>query len=374
MEKTNIVLVMDENYLMPTSVAIYSAITNKKKESKYSFYIISKKLNVDINRKLKAFATDDVTINLIEFNIVGFEKLHNPSKNSYCVASPTALLKFKIADLLRKEKKAIYIDGDVIVRCDLSEVFKTDIHDVLAAVVPDTGSLYSGNPTVKKYKSYFNSGVMLLNLEKLREDKASEKLFKYKKNSKNESLMDQNIFNEYFDGKIRLLDVTYNSLFVNLVRSRNKFTIDEFNKKFRTCYKSLDEIKEKAKIIHYSSKDKPWKYRNTPLADEWFGYYCRYCNKFGFDSSKLMPGLSTNYRNDAQFIPSQRKDITVSLTTFPGRINLVHLPILDILNQTVKVKRVALYLSREQFPTERLNLPNSGQQYQKYPKEILLSL
>lgn len=359
MHKVNIALVMDPNYLIPTSIAIYSAILNKKIESQYSFFIICNKFNVDINRKLRAFASDKVNINLIEYNTDGFEKLHNPSKSSYCVASPTALLKFKIPDLVKNEEKIIYIDGDMIVRCDLSDLFNTDISKVLAAVVPDTGSLYSGNPVVKKYKNYFNSGLMLLNLKKLREECASVKLFELKRKSTSESLMDQNIFNEYFDSKVKLLDVSYNTLFVNLVRSRNKFTISEFNKKFKTKYKDLLDVARKAKVIHYSSKDKPWKYANIPLANEWLDYYYKYCSKFGFDSSTLKLDFSPNYRNDALFLPEYRRDITVSLTTFPGRINIVHIPINDIFNQTIKVNRVVLYLSLEQFPRGREQIPDS---------------
>lgn len=350
---------MDQNYLIPTSVAIYSAILNKNSESKYSFYIICNKFSVDINRKLRAFERSDVEINLIEFKTSGFEKLHNPSRNSYCVASPTALLKFKIPELIKKENKIIYIDGDVIVRRDLSDLFHTDITSVYAGVVPDTGSLYSGNYTVKKYQNYFNSGLMLLNLRRLREDNASEKLFELKRKSSNESLMDQNIFNEFFNGNVRLLDISYNTLFVNLVRSRDKFKIEDFNEKFKTEYKDLQDIASKANIIHYSSKDKPWKFSNTPLADEWLNYYYKYCNRFGFDSTSIRPELSANYRNDADFLPKQRRDITVSLTTFPERINIVHLPITDILNQSIKVRRVVLYLSAEQFPKERKELPKT---------------
>lgn len=359
MSNINIVLVMDQNYLIPTSVTIFSAIKNKKPESIYSFFIICNQFNIDINRKLKAFERSDVKINLIQFKTSGFEKLHNASKSSYCVASPAALLKFKIADLLKNELKALYIDGDIVVRCDLAEIFNTDISNHFAAVVPDTGSLYSNNPIVKKYKNYFNSGVMLLNLKELRNNAASEKLFKLKKESINESLMDQNIFNEYFNGKVRLLDVSYNCLFVNLVRSRNKFTIKDFNKKFGTNYINLFDIEKNAKIIHYSSKDKPWKYTNSPLADEWNNYYYEYCNKFGFDSSILQQTQSINYRNDAAYIPKLRREITVSLTSFPGRINVVHLPISDLLNQSIQVNRVVLYLSKSQFPGGKKQLPDN---------------
>lgn len=359
MREVDIVLVMDQNYLIPTSVTIWSAILNKKESSHYCFHIICNKFTPDIKYKLRAFESESVKVELIECKTYGFDKLHNPSKSSYCVASPTALLKFKIADLLPTKEKALYIDGDVIIRSDLSKLFETNLSYYFAGVVPDTGSLYSNNPIVKKYKKYFNSGLMLLNLQKLRECQASQTLFELKKNSSNESLMDQNVFNEFFNGRVKLLDVSYNVLYVNLVRSRDKFTIEQFNKKFKTKHQALESISQTAKIVHYSSKDKPWKYSNVPLSDEWLDYYYKYCSHFGYNSSVVKTELSLNCRNDSKYLPAQRRDITVSLTTFPDRINIVHLPITDILNQTIKVKQVVLYLSLNQFPKGKEGLPEA---------------
>ena len=357
MSVVNIALIMDQQYLIPTSVTIYSIVANKKKDTKYRFYVISDMFNIDLCRKLKAFSAENIEINLIQHDTTGFEKLHDPSKSSYCVASPTALLKFKIADLLKNLEKCLYLDGDLIVRTDLSNLFNVNIDEHVAAIVEDTGSLYSGNKTVKKYKNYFNSGVMLLNLKKLREENASEKLFDLKKASHQESLMDQNIFNEYFCGRVKLLDVSYNCLYVNLVRSRSKFSLDEYNKKFHKHYKDIKDIARDAQIIHYSSKDKPWKYSNIPLADEWQSYYFRYCNHFGFDSGNLQLDTSKNYRNDEEYLPQIRENIIISLTSFPDRIKTVHFPIEDALNQSIKPEAVFLYLSKEQFPKLEKDLP-----------------
>lgn len=357
MKKVNIALITDQNYLIQTAVTIFSAIENKNLDSEYTFYIACNCFNVDICRKLKAFQAEAVKIKLVECNTEGFEKLHSPKENSYCVASPAALIKFNLPNLLKEIDKVLYLDGDIIVREDLSDLFNIELESSFGAVCPDTGSLYSGNANVKRFKNYFNSGVMLLNLKKLREEKATDKLFELKMQSKNESLMDQNVFNEYLNGKVSLISPEYNCLYVNLVRSRNKFTIKDFNEKYHTKFKNLKEIAKKAKIIHYSSKDKPWKFSNIPLADEWFKYYCKYCAQFGYDSSKLRLELSNNYRNDAEYLPDIRKDIVVSLTTFPARIKTVHLTINDILNQTIKPDLIVLYLSKDQFPNGKLDLP-----------------
>ena len=48
---------------------------------------------------------------------------------------------------------------------------------------------------------------------------------------------------------------------------------------------------------------------------------------------------------------ADRKDFYVSLTSFPARINSVHLVIMCLLRQTVLPKKIVLWLSREQFPT-----------------------
>lgn len=51
--------------------------------------------------------------------------------------------------------------------------------------------------------------------------------------------------------------------------------------------------------------------------------------------------------------------IIVSLTSFPKRIPKLWMVIETIFQQTVKADRVILYLSKEQFPLEEKNLPNS---------------
>lgn len=359
MNKINVVLISDKGYVLPTIVTIYSIVANKLDSTAIDFYIICNGFDLNIKRKIQILKSNSVKFHFLEQEIQGLERLHAGVKGSYCVATPTALLKFKIAELLKNLDKVLYLDGDIIVRKDLSELVNCDLGNNFAAVSPDTGALYSQNPRIKKYKKYFNSGVMLLNLKKLRDEKSYQKLIEIKKSSQKENLMDQNVFNEYFDGHVKYLSTAYNCLFVNLVRSRSKFSIADYNKKFGTTYRDLSDIEKNAAIIHFSSKDKPWKYSNIPLADEWYDYYLKYCSDNDFRSDEIDRGLSLLSRNDATFTPKDRADIIVSLTTYPGRINIVHMPIEDMLAQTIKPKKIILYLSRDQFPNEEQDLPKS---------------
>ena len=46
--------------------------------------------------------------------------------------------------------------------------------------------------------------------------------------------------------------------------------------------------------------------------------------------------------------------IIISLTSFPARINVVHFSLITLLNQTVKVNKIILWLAKEQFPERKI--------------------
>lgn len=81
-----------------------------------------------------------------------------------------------------------------------------------------------------------------------------------------------------------------------------------------------------------------------------------------FLANLLLPVYFIFTRSQKQFslIPNNTNGntIIVSLTTFPSRINRLWLVIESILRQTQKPDRIILYLSRLQFPNEKL-LPKS---------------
>ncbi|MFV0527879.1 MAG: glycosyltransferase [Lachnospiraceae bacterium] len=133
---------------------------------------------------------------------------------------------------------------------------------------------------MRKVSNYFNSGVMLLNLEQMRRDHTAEVLIETKRRIQDSMLMDQNVLNLVFDNKILFLPIKYNFLYVNLVRSRDKYTMEEINETYQTEYQNLREALLDAVVVHFSSKDKPWKHAEAPLASEWYAYYLQIVEKF----------------------------------------------------------------------------------------------
>ena len=66
------------------------------------------------------------------------------------------------------EEKALYLDSDIVVTYSLDELFQEELGDYWIAGVRDY--------FVKGYENRFNSGMMLINVSKWRQENVSAKL------------------------------------------------------------------------------------------------------------------------------------------------------------------------------------------------------
>ena len=88
----------------------------------------------------------------------------------------TTYFRLFIASLYPQYNKAIYLDSDIVVLHDVAELFNIDIGNNLVGAVPD--DIIQKNEVfqeyvekvvgVSSYKNYFNAGVLVMNLEELR--------------------------------------------------------------------------------------------------------------------------------------------------------------------------------------------------------------
>ena len=72
--------------------------------------------------------------------------------------------------------------------------------------------------------------------------------------------------------------------------------------------------------------------------------------------------MADEYKEEFLRIASENlkiKNLIVSLTSFPDRINVVNIVIESILNQSLKAEKVILWLAEEQFPNKEKDLPQN---------------
>lgn len=284
MSKIEIAMITDDGYVIPTCVAIRSFILNKRADVHFNIHIIAASLNEQTKETFHQFAAEDVTIDVIEVDAGFFEGMHVYDRRTIAVASISALYKFLLPDLLPDCDKVLYLDGDLIARVCLSEIYDVELGDYYAAAVMDSGFIYAHytREYTQGLQDYINTGVMLLNLKKMREDDMTRKLIEEKRSSTDTTLMDQNVFNTVFNGHIKLLPIRYNYMPVNLNRSREQWSVQEINMFYGSSYTCERDMLEDAAIIHFCSKDKPWKCVDGFCSDLWMQIY-------SYDAQRLDP-------------------------------------------------------------------------------------
>jgi lipopolysaccharide biosynthesis glycosyltransferase len=262
--KIPVAFICDSHYVVPTVVAITSLICNKNPDTYYDVYIIAADLSEMEIGKFHEFREPRADIQIIKVSLKKFKDIPK-----FIHITSTSCFEFDLPDLIPHEDKVLYLDGDVIIRKDLSDLFETNINDYYAGVVKDIGMVNNS----LHIQDYFNSGVMLLNLKLMRNNDTSTVLFNNRRSSDNLTFMDQDCFNIVFEKKVKLLPLIYNCCYNIFMHYRGGFTLDYINKYFGTNYSSVDHIIKGSFIIHLASHEKPWIYFDSDFVHEWDEYF-----------------------------------------------------------------------------------------------------
>lgn len=251
---------IDDGYAPYLHVALISLIKNASKDRKYKIIVVYQELNEE-NRNNLAKLVEDYPNFEMEFKFMKqsldmiTDRIENRLRSDYFTM--TIYFRIFIPDMYPEYDKAIYIDSDIIVPGDISELYDTDMHDNLIGVVTD-GSV-NDVPELQRYMTeslglklgdYFNSGMLLMNMKELRNVHLAEH-FLYLLNKYHFDCVapDQDYLNSMCYGKIEYLDSCWDAM-----PNRNKPEI------------------ENPKIIHYNLFDKPWCYDDIQYQDYFWEY------------------------------------------------------------------------------------------------------
>lgn len=273
----NVVYITDENYLMPTCVSIVSLKTTCQRHSNFHVYVLTENISEDGYEKLISISENNFTIDILKVKIDEYEKLAKTCLIKDIRVTRSALYKFDIANILRNLDKVLYLDGDILINKDISELFDIDLSEDYVAAVDEMGDTYLQDGTSElaarigiQDRKYFNSGVLLLNLKKIRQDKITEKLVKYRRERKN-YFMDQDALNAIMGTKRISLPPNYNFRTAVL----DVMNIEEINCRFFSdSYTDIESCLDDQSILHMSDRLKPWKFY-FPWITERFLYYYR---------------------------------------------------------------------------------------------------
>ena len=272
-EKKNfipVVFITDDNYAMPTTVAITSLKVNRNPAVQYKVFVLAVDIAQEHQEKMLSLGEDGFEVSVLEREI---SRQMLDMKQVRGRVTPSAMLKFDIPLIFKDYDKILYLDSDVLIERDLSELFHTDITDCYAAVVKDIMTYRSADKHLKwlqfQPEAYFNSGVLLLNLDKMRQDDIAYRLVDYRRYGLNR-FTDQDALNVVFDVNVRYISPYYNLL--------NCFFEWEPIETLRDFYgvdfpEEKEDIYLQATVLHLGDKQKPWKYEMGFLSSLYRSYY-----------------------------------------------------------------------------------------------------
>ena len=262
-------LICDDNYALPTAVCIQSIVDNSHEGEDYCVHVCTFGLCSENSKMLESLAAGSVKVSIDLFDQ---EKMCTSIDlvDQKTHVSSAALIKFELANYFASLDIILYLDSDIIVKDNISELFTTDVSQTyLAASFEYWDFLNYRRYTFHKdygMPFYFNSGVMLLNLQKMREDNIPSKLWDYKLNHTKTRLMDQECFNAICgETAVRLsIKWNFNPVFYS---ERNLVHINTI---YREQYSTITEMLNDMRIIHYVGKvDKPWVYETARMRNFW---------------------------------------------------------------------------------------------------------
>ena len=246
----NIVLTSSEYYVPYTYVLMYSIIKNTK--ANLCFYILSN----DITEKSKLILN---TLNT-EIKYISVDTKNYPVPRQKR-ANAIVYSKLFLPKICPELEKALVLDSDIIVDCDVAEIYNTNIKNLYVAWVEDPIDVNGLSADfVKKINlkyPYINSGVLLLNLKEYTKDDIMGKIWSTYESYKDKiAFFDQDLLYILLSKKCKFLDTKYNYL------PTLKYQKPGINDYCNLHYK----------VLHYGTDRKPWLNPSSDLASVWWQY------------------------------------------------------------------------------------------------------
>ncbi len=250
----------DLNYLNYTWACIYNLCKKKTIESFYKIYLI---VTSDVTESMLPHYNDLVNcqIKIIRFDenlINGFAGIRHVSKATF--------VKIFIPSLI-DEDYVLYMDGDIYINHSPETMWNDLPSNQYVAAVWDPGNNMEHNLLgLEEGEKTFNSGMMLMNCKKIKEDDMIEKFFSFYEEKKEDiQNADQTVFNAIFKHKWKDLKPQYNLQRAHFLFSARQLGLSHVEKR---------ALIDNPIIIHFTTHSKPWMIRcANPFKKDYMSNY-----------------------------------------------------------------------------------------------------
>ena len=265
----NICFVSDEKYAEPLCTALYSLLWNRDKTRLYDILILQDDISEKATEEIRSLADGEAGVSIRLVDMADVRQFFPKTANAYYTAAINYRL-YLFDEMFSNYDKMLYFDCDMIFLDDVSQLYDTDFCGKEAVAVraedfrvfsktrraiflddmPYNVDNYRKDGLKMKHpEDYFNSGALLLNLEKARNRITMSQIYELLAKHKY-TFSDQDVLNMLFDGRVHPVDFRWN--YTTFVAGHLQSGNCNSEKLF------ADLQRENPAIIHYVGRRKPW--------------------------------------------------------------------------------------------------------------------
>jgi lipopolysaccharide biosynthesis glycosyltransferase len=255
-EVIRVLYAVDDGYTIPLSASVRSLVDNAKCVERLEIVVLTSGMSEASRERL--FASWRDRVKSVTFIPVDTAPFHNLPTSSPLMSHPSeaTYARFLAPDLLPATwDRVVYLDADTISTCSLEPLWTTDLRGAAVAAVQDPVVPYVSSrfglpgwrqAGLEAGTRYFNSGVMLVNLEAWRREQIAERSLAYLQENRDRIVaFEQEALNFCVRGRFVQLDPVWNVMhnyWSNPVHRVGKYS----------------RILERARIHHFAGAEKPW--------------------------------------------------------------------------------------------------------------------
>ena len=280
---------VDDNYVPFLCVALRSICDNRSDKFEYQINILIESISADSCNSITSFECENIKIKFVNVR----EKLSAICQR-LCIRdyySNATYYRFFIPEMFPEYDRGLYLDCDIVVNCDIAKLYNCRMGNSIVGAIPeevmtdiDIFGRYSETVLGISRNEYFNAGILVMNLKKMREIEI-ERLFSELLSLRTYRVaQDQDYLNVICKGQVFYLNKRW-----------NKTPMPDSNEAI-TPY-----------IVHYKINFKPWRYDGIPYES----YFWKYADKTEF--SDMLHKIKNNYSNAEKARDSAQYDSLISL-------------------------------------------------------------
>jgi len=269
--------IFDDAVSLEASVAITSVVANAGPNRDYVLHLLV--LNVSPARvtEILKLQRRNIRIDVHPLTATSFDD------QRFAYAKQVQFERIALVRHFSDIGRIVYLDTDLIAHRDIAELYDIDLGDCPIGAVPDLhierqlllGRTAGDHENLQIYfentlcisgdlqKSYFNTGVLILDLDKLRARKIEERVREILDSGVELLIPDQCVLNMLLLPQARIIDSRWNVL-VPSTRLSLLLKRTPPDKKRRSDLAGPF-------VLHFAG-GKPWRHRSRPKASEWWAY------------------------------------------------------------------------------------------------------